>query len=133
MSEKLRKSVALPDIASLRNQAQRTGSVGIAEAYYARIEAPDGDRLSGINSFLALSRERALAQAAKVDALLQRGVDAGPLAGVPVAVKDVLAMRGSPATAGSKILAGWMPPVRCNGGDQARSCRSGDPGQAELR
>ena len=110
MSEKGRQSVALPDISSVREQAQRTGSVRIAESYYTRIEASDGDSLSGINSFLALSRERALAQAEKVDALLQRGVDAGPLAGVPVAVKDVLAMRGSPATAGSKILAGWMPP-----------------------
>ncbi len=51
-----------------------------------------------------------MAQAARVDAMTARGEDAGPLAGVPVAIKDVLAMCGAPATAGSKILAGYMPP-----------------------
>ena len=68
--------------------------------------------LSGkdIHSFLALSRERALAQAERVDALHAKGEEAGPLAGVPIGVKDVLTMTGTPATAGSKILAGYMPP-----------------------
>jgi aspartyl-tRNA(Asn)/glutamyl-tRNA(Gln) amidotransferase subunit A len=82
----------------------------LAERHYGRIAELDGESGLGINSFLALSKERALAQAAKVDELLAKGEDAGPLAGVPVAVKDVFAMRGAPATAGSKILRGWMPP-----------------------
>ena len=87
--------------------AVKTGSaVALAEQHYASIAASDRQ----INSFLALSRNRALAQAAAVDDKLKRGEDAGPLAGVPVAIKDVLAMQGAPTTAGSKILAGWHPP-----------------------
>jgi aspartyl-tRNA(Asn)/glutamyl-tRNA(Gln) amidotransferase subunit A len=85
----------------------------IAEDHYARIAADDGPDSSGgkgINSFLALSRERAMAQAAKVDAMAAKGEALPPLAGVPVGIKDVLAMMGSPATAGSRILEGWMPP-----------------------
>ena len=73
-------------------------------------EQIDGPGGLGINSFLALSRDRALAQAARVDAMAARGEDAGPLAGVPIGIKDVLAMTGAPATAGSKILAGYLPP-----------------------
>ena len=64
----------------------------------------------GINSFLARSRERALAQAAKIDAMAASGDALGPLAGVPVGIKDVLTMKGSPTTAGSLILKGYMPP-----------------------
>ena len=85
-------------------------ATAVAEQHYERIAANDGPTGLGINSFLSLSRERALAQAARVDAMKARGEDAGPLAGVPIGVKDVLAMTGAPATAGSKILAGYMPP-----------------------
>ncbi len=100
----------MPTIASMREAAKRETAVALAERHYARIAELDSESGLGINSFLALSRERALAQAARVDALNASGQDAGPLAGVPVAVKDVLAMRGTPSTAGSKILAGWQPP-----------------------
>jgi aspartyl-tRNA(Asn)/glutamyl-tRNA(Gln) amidotransferase subunit A len=89
---------------------QSTSATTLAERHYALIAAEDGPDGAGINSFLALSRERAMAQAARVDAMHARGEDAGPLAGVPIAIKDVLAMMGTPATAGSRILAGWMPP-----------------------
>jgi aspartyl-tRNA(Asn)/glutamyl-tRNA(Gln) amidotransferase subunit A len=82
----------------------------VAEQHYARIAAEDGPSGKGINSFLALSRERAMAQAAKIDALAAKGEPLPPLAGVPVGIKDVLAMKGSPATAGSKILQGYKPP-----------------------
>ena len=64
----------------------------------------------GINSYLALSRERAFEQAERVDGMAARGEALPPLAGVPVAIKDVLAMCGAPATAGSKILKGYRPP-----------------------
>jgi len=94
----------------MREAARSETAVALAERHYGLIAELDGDAGLGINSFLALSRERALAQAARVDALNASGQDAGPLAGVPVAVKDVLAMRGTPSTAGSKILAGWQPP-----------------------
>jgi aspartyl-tRNA(Asn)/glutamyl-tRNA(Gln) amidotransferase subunit A len=81
-------------------------ATALAERHYTLIEAEDGALGQGINSFLALSRERALRQAAKVDA----GEITGPLAGVPIGIKDVLTMTGSPATAGSKILKGYLPP-----------------------
>lgn len=85
-------------------------ATAIAEELYAKIAAEDGPSGKRINSFLALSRERALTQAARVDDLAKLGNPLPKLAGVPVAIKDVLAMQGSPATAGSKILAGYMPP-----------------------
>ena len=92
-------------------QSAKTGSaVALAERHYALIEAEDGPSGKDIHSFLALSRERALAQAERVDALHAKGDEAGTLAGVPIGVKDVLTMTGTPATAGSKILAGYMPP-----------------------
>ena len=97
-------------IAEARAQAQAGSATALAERHFARIAEQDGLEGLGIHSFLALSRERALAQATRVDELHAKGHDAGPLAGVPVAIKDVLAMTGAPATAGSKILAGYQPP-----------------------
>src|SRR5208283_4473452 len=85
-------------------------ATAVAEKHYARIAAEDGPDGKGINSFLALSRERAMAQAAKIDAMAAKGEALPPLAGVPVGIKDVLTMMGSPATAGSKILQGYKPP-----------------------
>ncbi len=91
-------------------------AVALAERQFSRIAAidapasPETPQGLGIHSFLALSRERALTQAARIDEKLARGEDAGPLAGIPIAIKDVLAMTGAPATAGSKILAGYHPP-----------------------
>ncbi|MGA2437344.1 MAG: Asp-tRNA(Asn)/Glu-tRNA(Gln) amidotransferase subunit GatA [Acidobacteriaceae bacterium] len=87
-----------------------TTATAVAEQHYARIAAEDGPSGKGINSFLALSRDRALAQAAKIDAMAAKGEQLPPLAGVPVGIKDVLTMKGSPATAGSKILQGYKPP-----------------------
>src|SRR5271154_4873014 len=78
----------------------------LAELYYARIDSHDGE----INSFLALSRERAMAQAAKIDGMAAEGEALPVLAGVPGGIKDVLVMQGAPATAGSRILKGYRPP-----------------------
>ncbi|GAC1414496.1 MAG: Asp-tRNA(Asn)/Glu-tRNA(Gln) amidotransferase subunit GatA [Acidobacteriaceae bacterium] len=88
-------------------------ATALAEEHYTRIAAHDaigaaGDR--AINSFLALSRERAMLQASKIDALAKAGDPLPALAGVPIGVKDVLTMTGTPATAGSKILEGYLPP-----------------------
>jgi len=85
---------------------EASSATALAEQHYGLIAQDDGADGKGINSFLALSRERAMTQAAKVDA----GEVAGPLAGIPIGVKDVLTMIGAPATAGSKILAGYRPP-----------------------
>ena len=81
-------------------------ATALAELHYGRIAAEDGK----INSFLALSRERAMKQAARIDGMAARGEMLPPLAGIPVGIKDVLAMMGSPATAGSLILKGYLPP-----------------------
>jgi aspartyl-tRNA(Asn)/glutamyl-tRNA(Gln) amidotransferase subunit A len=84
----------------------RTSAVALAEQHYDGIAEVD----PSIHSYLALTRERALTQAAKVDAAAKAGEPLGPLAGVPVAIKDVLTMRGVPTTAGSLILRGYHPP-----------------------
>jgi aspartyl-tRNA(Asn)/glutamyl-tRNA(Gln) amidotransferase subunit A len=86
--------------------AGKTTATALAEMHYERIAAGDAE----INSYLSLSRERALAQAAKIDAMADRGDVLPPLAGVPIGIKDVLVMRGAPATAGSRILKGYNPP-----------------------
>ena len=63
-----------------------------------------------LNAYLALSPERAIAQADAVDAKVARNEPLPALAGVPVALKDVLSTRGTETTAGSKILKGYVPP-----------------------
>jgi aspartyl-tRNA(Asn)/glutamyl-tRNA(Gln) amidotransferase subunit A len=78
----------------------------LVAAYYTRIEQLN----ARLNVFLSLTRERALEQAARVDAAAKRGDPLGPLAGIPVGIKDVLVMRGAPSTAGSRILKGYHPP-----------------------
>jgi aspartyl-tRNA(Asn)/glutamyl-tRNA(Gln) amidotransferase subunit A len=83
-----------------------TSAASLASEYYERIATVD----PGINSYLALTRDRAMAQAERVDAAVKAGEPLGPLAGVPIGVKDVLAMQGAPATAGSLILKGYRPP-----------------------
>ena len=75
-------------------------------SYYDRI-AEINPRL---NVYLSLTKERALAQAARVDEAAAKGDPLAPLAGIPVGIKDVLVMQGAPATAGSKILEGYRPP-----------------------
>jgi aspartyl-tRNA(Asn)/glutamyl-tRNA(Gln) amidotransferase subunit A len=62
------------------------------------------------NAYLHFSPERALAAADRVDKKLARGEDPGPLAGVPVAVKDVIITKGVRTTCGSKLLEHYIPP-----------------------
>ena len=71
---------------------------------YAQAENPK------TNAYLHFSPERALAAAKRVDEQIARGEDPGPLAGVPVAVKDVILTRGARTTCGSKLLANYIPP-----------------------
>ncbi|HET6206890.1 MAG TPA: Asp-tRNA(Asn)/Glu-tRNA(Gln) amidotransferase subunit GatA [Terracidiphilus sp.] len=89
------------DIASGRVKA-----VELAGTYYDRIAQIN----SHLNIYLTVTKERALEQAARVDALAAKGDPLPPLAGIPVAIKDVLVVRGVPSTAGSKILKGYQPP-----------------------
>ncbi|MGL4339554.1 MAG: Asp-tRNA(Asn)/Glu-tRNA(Gln) amidotransferase subunit GatA [Rhodoglobus sp.] len=80
-------------------------SVEATQAHLDRISAVDGD----VHAFVHINAE-ALAAAADIDSRRAAGEKLGPLAGVPVAIKDVLCTRGMPTTAGSKILEGWIPP-----------------------
>ena len=83
-----------------------TKAADLAVRYYDRI-AQLNPRL---NVYLSLTRERALEQAGRVDDAAAKGDPLPPLAGIPVGIKDVLVMKGAPATAGSKILKGYRPP-----------------------
>jgi aspartyl-tRNA(Asn)/glutamyl-tRNA(Gln) amidotransferase subunit A len=81
-------------------------AAALAEEHYERIAKVDPE----IHSYLALTRERAMTQAEKVDAAVKAGDPVGALAGVPVGIKDVLTTKGVVTTAGSKILEGYHPP-----------------------
>jgi len=78
----------------------------LVHTYLDRIAALDG----ALGAYLLVDAEGALARADAVDAAIARGEDPGPLAGVPVAIKDVLVTEGMTTTAASRILAGWVPP-----------------------
>ena len=82
--------------------SREVSAVEVARAHLDRIGAVDG----AVHAFLHVDAEGALAQAARVDA----GELTGPLAGVPIALKDVLVTKGIPTTVGSRILEGWVPP-----------------------
>src|SRR3954453_4202713 len=81
-------------------------AVEVTEAHLARIEAVD----EKVHAFLHVDREGALAQARAVDAKRAAGEPLGPLAGVPLALKDIFTTEGVPTTVGSKILEGGIPP-----------------------
>lgn len=78
----------------------------VTQAHLDRIAEVD-DR---VHAFLHVDGEGALATADAVDARRAAGDALGPLAGVPLALKDILAMKGVPTTCGSRILEGWRPP-----------------------
>lgn len=72
-----------------------------------------GDRATEpdkVHAFITLTAERARAQAQAVDRKIAAGQDPGPLAGVPVSIKDIFCVEGTPSTAGSKILANFVAP-----------------------
>ncbi|MEZ5119362.1 MAG: Asp-tRNA(Asn)/Glu-tRNA(Gln) amidotransferase subunit GatA [Candidatus Nanopelagicales bacterium] len=77
----------------------------VATSFLDRIAETDGQ----LNAFLAVDVSGALATADAIDEARARGEALGPLAGVPVAVKDVLTTKGLPTTCGSKMLEGWIP------------------------
>jgi aspartyl-tRNA(Asn)/glutamyl-tRNA(Gln) amidotransferase subunit A len=78
----------------------------LVDAFYTKIEAEDPE----IGAYLTLSKERAYAQAARIQKLADEGDELPPLAGVPIAVKDVFTTRDVRTTAGSKILENFIAP-----------------------
>jgi aspartyl-tRNA(Asn)/glutamyl-tRNA(Gln) amidotransferase subunit A len=78
----------------------------LASDFYKRI----AERNQELNAYLTLSEERTYAQADRIDALVAAGKPLPPLAGVPMAIKDVISTRGVRTTCGSKILENYIPP-----------------------
>ena len=95
-------------ITSVRD-ALRTKQVSareLTEEFFARIE----NRNRELNAYLALSHDRAYAQADRIDAMIAKGESLPALAGVPIAIKDVISTRDVTTTCGSKILETYVPP-----------------------
>lgn len=107
-------------------------SVELTQAHLDRIAATDGT----LNAFLHVNTEDALATAAEVDRIRAAGgqeADAlHPLAGVPIAVKDLIVTKGQPTTAGSKMLQGWMSPYDATVVEKIRQARLPILGKTNL-
>src|ERR1700687_2634828 len=86
--------------------AKKISARELAADFYKRIESRNPE----LNAFLTLSPERARRQTDRIDALVAGGKPLPPLAGVPVAIKDVISTRGIETTCGSKILQNYIPP-----------------------
>jgi len=85
---------------------RQTTAAALADAFYAKIEAED----AATGAYLTLSKERAYRQAAHIDALADKGAELPPLAGVPIAMKDVFTTKDVRTTAASKILENFIAP-----------------------
>jgi aspartyl-tRNA(Asn)/glutamyl-tRNA(Gln) amidotransferase subunit A len=95
-------------IDAARNAVEQrtTTALALVESAYETIQKENGS----INAFLTLTKERALEQADRIDRMAAEGKPLPPLAGVPVAIKDVMCTKGVRTTAGSKILGNFIPP-----------------------
>jgi aspartyl-tRNA(Asn)/glutamyl-tRNA(Gln) amidotransferase subunit A len=95
-------------VASIRDAltSRKISARELTGEYFSRIEKRNPE----LNAYLALSKERANEQAARVDALVAKGEALPRLAGVPLAIKDVLSTAGTRTTCGSKILETYVPP-----------------------
>jgi aspartyl-tRNA(Asn)/glutamyl-tRNA(Gln) amidotransferase subunit A len=87
-------------------RSREVSAVEVAQAHLDRIAEVD----ESVHAFLHVGAEAALANAALVDEQVAAGAEPGPLAGVPLALKDVFTTTDMPTTCGSKILDGWRPP-----------------------
>jgi aspartyl-tRNA(Asn)/glutamyl-tRNA(Gln) amidotransferase subunit A len=87
-------------------RAKQVSARELATEFYANIDRQN----PVLNAYLTLSPERAYAQTNRVDAAIARGDKLPPLAGVPVAIKDVIGTSGIRTTCGSKILESYVPP-----------------------
>jgi aspartyl-tRNA(Asn)/glutamyl-tRNA(Gln) amidotransferase subunit A len=89
-----------------RIAAREVSAVEVTQAHLDRIAQVDEQ----IHAFLYVDQARALATATGIDARIAAGERLGPLAGVPLALKDIFTYAGAPTTCGSRILQNWVPP-----------------------
>jgi aspartyl-tRNA(Asn)/glutamyl-tRNA(Gln) amidotransferase subunit A len=87
-------------------RAGRRTARDVLEEHLSQISARESD----VHAFNLVTADDARARAGEIDAAVARGEDPGPLAGVPIALKDNLCTRGIPTTCSSRILEGWLPP-----------------------
>ena len=105
-----------------------TTALAVAEEALARIAARNGE----LNAFLTVSADEVREQARAVDAKRARGETLGPLAGVPIALKDALCTRGVRTTAGSKMLERWVPPYDATVVAKLRAADALLPGKTNM-
>src|SRR5260370_9931873 len=117
--------LTIDDVRSEVGEGSKTAHAR-AGAFYTRIRQEDPE----IGAFLALCEERALAQAERVDQMAAEGQPLPPLAGVPVAIKDVMVTSGVRTTAGSKILHNFIPPHDCTAVARLEAAGGGGLGRA---
>ncbi len=108
--------------------AKEVSAVEVTQAHLDRIDAVDG----AINAFLHVNTDEALLVAAEVDKARADGDTLHPLAGVPIAVKDLIVTRGQPTTAGSRILEGWQSPYDATVVRRLRAARMPILGKTNL-
>jgi aspartyl-tRNA(Asn)/glutamyl-tRNA(Gln) amidotransferase subunit A len=107
---------------------RRWRSRDLVEGYLERIARMDGK----LGSFLRVDAAGARAAADAVDARIAAGQDAGALAGVPVALKDIFCTKGVETTAGSKILAGFVPPYDSTAGARLQAAGAINLGKLNM-
>ncbi len=105
-----------------RLKAGETSAVAILESTFRRIDAVEGRAPSSapyqaqpgddtaVHAYISQQRERALERAQQIDRQIAGGADPGPLAGVPLSVKDIFCVEGTPSTAGSRMLENYVAP-----------------------
>jgi aspartyl-tRNA(Asn)/glutamyl-tRNA(Gln) amidotransferase subunit A len=99
----------LPETAAAIAAGVRAGEVSAVDVLERHLAAIDA-REAEVHAFNLVQADEARAAAAEIDRRVAAGGDPGPLAGVPIALKDNLCTRGVPTTCSSKILEGWRPP-----------------------
>jgi len=90
-------------------QERQVTATALAEKFFQKIDAENAKT----NAYLTLAKERALTQADHIDRIADKGDPLPVLGGVPIAIKDVMSTKGVRTTAGSKILANYIPPYDC--------------------